>query len=96
MGVEPEVGEEFAALCVFDESIGNAETVDAAGVEAEFGGGFQESAAEATHQASFFHGDDEAGFAKRTLDHLAIERLDEASVDDADIEPFFAEFFSRP
>ena len=35
-GVEAEVGQQFAALAVFDEVVGNAEPADAAGVDAGF------------------------------------------------------------
>ena len=50
------------------------------------GGRFQHGAAEAARQAAFFDGDDEAGSREGPQDRVAVERLDEAGVDDADVE----------
>ena len=61
--VEAQIGQQLAALGVFDEVVGNAEPADAAGVEAGIGGGFQHGRAEAGHQRGFFDRDDKAAFA---------------------------------
>ena len=51
VGVEAQVGQQFAAAAVLDELVGNAQAADAAGVETGVAGGLQHGAAESAHQA---------------------------------------------
>ena len=90
----PKIGQQLAALAVFDEVVGNAEAADAAGVEAGVGGRFQHGRAEAAHQRRLFDRDDEAAFADRAENRFGIERLDEAGVDHADVEAFVAQLIA--
>ena len=49
--VEPQIGQQFVAVAMFDEPVGDAQAADAAGVQPGVAGGFQHRAAETAHQA---------------------------------------------
>src|SRR3954454_6217482 len=80
---------------MLDEAVRDAESLNAAGIEAHFAGGFEHRAAKAAHQAAFFECDHETAFAKRSFDHLSIDRLGKAGVDDADIQAVASEQVGR-
>ena len=87
----PKIGQQLAALAVFDELIGNAQPADAAGVEPGIGGRFEHGRAESAHQRRFFDRDDKTAVANRPQHDFRIERLDEPRIDHADVEPFVCE-----
>ena len=93
--IETEIGQQFAALGVLDEAIGQAEADDVARVEAGAVGRFQHGAAEAAFERAFLDRDDQRQLLDGLQERGAVERLGEAGVDDADVEPFLPQLLGR-
>ena len=57
--VQTQLGQQFVPRAMFDEVVGDAQSRDAAGVEAGFGGGFEDRAAESAREGALLQGDDD-------------------------------------
>src|SRR5258708_28929196 len=78
---------------MLDKTIGNAEPYHVARIEAGAIGGLKESAAETTFERALFHGNHKRHIFDGTEQRLLVERLGEASVDDADAQALLAQAF---
>ena len=54
-GIKAQIGQQFAALAVFDEAVGHAQPSDVSRIQAGIGGGLQHRAAKTAGQRAFFH-----------------------------------------
>ena len=93
--IQTQVGQQFATLAVLDEPIRQAEPNDAARIQAGGVGRLEHRRAEPAFDRPLFDGDDDRHLFDGPQDRVAVERLAEASIDDADVHAFFARA-SRP
>src|SRR5262249_20587277 len=89
--VESQLGKQLAALGVLDEAVGNAEADNVALAASRRVRRFQHRAAEPALERAFLHGHDERRFLQSAENRRLVERLGEASIDDADVEALFAQ-----
>src|SRR5262249_43287536 len=89
--IESEVRQQFAAFAVLDEAIRQSKAEDVTRLESGAIGCLQDSAAEAAFKRAFLDGDDERQLLDGPQQRGPVERLDEAGVDDADVESFLAQ-----
>src|SRR6185437_2602147 len=89
--VETQVRQQLAALAVLDVFVGYAQPPNVRRRKAGLARGLQHGAAEAAHQGALFDREHEGARLDGTQNRFRIERLDEAGVDHADVEPLFAQ-----
>ena len=78
--------QQFVAITMFDERVGQRQHMHAPRVEPLLGGTFQECRPETAHPGTLFERDHKAAVGECAANHLAIDRLDESSVDDGNVE----------